>query len=545
MKFNLTERQKNCLRWLVQEVHAGKLNESFSLSDSNLPGVSGVIGAGGVNEDQLRQQLDRGNVEALRQANLLHVSTRKETAGTLTVHFRDFVLTGLAFQAVSLDFADESGHSLASQNAAFELVQKLVGNVEEDVMQEVRSVEQATLASLTSTGQSPSASWAHRVSNAISSLIESREAKVIGAYTKAISAAPAHTFDQVTPQHLANAVMDDLGRYYNHGSLKIRHVAKMAGYMDGLPPSLQEHESKTRNRVTGEIEILLGQLRTMQQTNEAAAQKSHQIPTMEFAPATTPRDGNNLYGPARFQDAILAVRHMREHAINVSINDDWFKTSLHAVITETEFLGMSTTVALARKIHEHLGKFRRDGQLTHLLEDVEGRMRDEAQQPCFGFIYVPREKLRFWDPKKEFGSEVFERFCGVEFEITEAGRCITANRPTACVLHLMRALEKPISSLCHELGVQGYQSGWGPAVEAIESRIKEWDKPNTPGRPADWNQRRAYFSEAALDISRIRIAWRNYAMHGTETYDESEAIKIWGHTKDFMQRLAHLGATVP
>src|SRR4051812_13435923 len=125
----LTERQKELVRWLVNEVQAGRLGESFSLTDApGFPDIHGVIGSGGVDEQQLRDKLERGAVEALRQGNFLLVSMRKETAGTLTVHYRDFVLTGLAYEAVRTDFKNGTAASPAAMNIVLELVRKLVGN---------------------------------------------------------------------------------------------------------------------------------------------------------------------------------------------------------------------------------------------------------------------------------------------------------------------------------------------------------------------------------------------------------------------------------
>lgn len=259
---NLTERQKELVRWLVNEVQAGRLDESFSLTDApGFPDVHGVIGSGGVDEKQLREKLERGAVEALRQENFLLVSTRKETAGTLIVNYRDFVLTGLAYEAVRVDFKGDAAASPASVKTVLDLVCKLVGNEDADAAQESRAAEQGVLASLTARGQGPSAAWAHHVSSAMKQLVEQREQILLVAVKKALRSLPASDHGPTFATELASALMADLARYYKHATAHIHRVAKLPGYVDGLPPDLREHETKTRQRLEAELQVLVGTMR--------------------------------------------------------------------------------------------------------------------------------------------------------------------------------------------------------------------------------------------------------------------------------------------
>lgn len=107
MKYNLTENQKEFARWLVGEIRAGRLKESFTISESAVD-PSGLIGDGGVDKKKLVGALDSGQAQALCHAGMLIVSTSEKKAGTLVVHYRTFTLTALAYEAVATNFDDDS-----------------------------------------------------------------------------------------------------------------------------------------------------------------------------------------------------------------------------------------------------------------------------------------------------------------------------------------------------------------------------------------------------------------------------------------------------
>ncbi len=47
---------------------------------------------------------------------------------------------------------------------------------------------------------------------------------------------------------------------------------------------------------------------------------------------------------------------------------------------------------------------------------------------------------KYYDQPKLFGAEVFDSFPSANVDIYEAGMCLALERPTACVMHLMRVL---------------------------------------------------------------------------------------------------------
>ena len=144
--------------------------------------------------------------------------------------------------------------------AAFELITRLSGKVEADVIQDTLAVKQRVLAQRNARGVVLSKATLSELGNAMQRLIEDREQTLLGAARKALKTKPPDTGDEATVASIVNFLMADLGRYYGHGSIHLRNVAKIIGYSDGLPPTLRDQEDKLRRRLTASVEIMLREL---------------------------------------------------------------------------------------------------------------------------------------------------------------------------------------------------------------------------------------------------------------------------------------------
>jgi hypothetical protein len=73
------------------------------------------------------------------------------------------------------------------------------------------------------------------------------------------------------------------------------------------------------------------------------------------------------------------------------------------------------------------------------------------------------------------------------------------------------------------------KTNWQDILNQIDAAIKA-----NGHKHADhaWN------SEASLQFLRFKDAWRNYAMHGKERYDEERALAIYESVRHFMRHLA-------
>jgi hypothetical protein len=107
-------------------------------------------------------------------------------------------------------------------------------------------------------------------------------------------------------------------------------------------------------------------------------------------------------------------------------------------VRETEFLGLHITTKFAKKFAEsassaNSAELDRQFDLTH-----ETFQAEAGALPLF---YVPQDKLKFYNKTDLFGDEFKTKFPSANVEIIEAGNCFAFDRFTACVFHLMRAME--------------------------------------------------------------------------------------------------------
>ncbi|CAM8622654.1 hypothetical protein [Sphingobium sp.] len=145
---------------------------------------------------------------------------------------------------------------------------------------------------------------------------------------------------------------------------------------------------------------------------------------------------------------------------------------------------------------------------------------------------IPNHALKFSPSSSLFGDQVEEKFPSSVYDIEEAGKCIAIGRYTACVMHLMRALEPALLALQTAVQVDVPKEQWDQIINQIEAKIKEIRKRTHSGGDEQW------YSEAASHFRIIKNAWRNHAQHLHERYDEERAVAIYESIRAFMRHLA-------
>jgi hypothetical protein len=101
----------------------------------------------------------------------------------------------------------------------------------------------------------------------------------------------------------------------------------------------------------------------------------------------------------------------------------------------------------------------------------------------------------------------------------------------------MRVLEIGLSVLGAEFGVSLAHTNWAPAIEQIESKIREMHKDPTWKALPDCKEQQEYYAQAASHFGILKDAWRNYTMHARGFYTEEQAERIFENVKGFMQKL--------
>lgn len=130
-----------------------------------------------------------------------------------------------------------------------------------------------------------------------------------------------------------------------------------------------------------------------------------------------------------------------------------------------------------------------------------------------------------------FGGDVIDAFPSATFDIKEAARCLSFERWTAAVLHCMRALEPALIAFASGMGVSSEKKEWWPLIRNIENEIKR-------RKELDGHDALQLESEAASHFSAIKDAWRNYAVHGKDNYDEERARSAYAATGALMRQLS-------
>jgi hypothetical protein len=165
----------------------------------------------------------------------------------------------------------------------------------------------------------------------------------------------------------------------------------------------------------------------------------------------------------------------------------------------------------------------------HVVE-LYNRMRDDLESELF--VMISHSNKRYYEQTEPlFGEAVNVAFPTASLEIADAGKCRAFGRWTACVMHLMRALETPMNALAKRYDVKPGQN-WNTALNEIDAALKSVTK-STVGPDAE-----QWASEASAHLRLIKNAWRNHAQHGNARYDEEQAVAIWGNVDSFMRTLA-------
>jgi hypothetical protein len=148
------------------------------------------------------------------------------------------------------------------------------------------------------------------------------------------------------------------------------------------------------------------------------------------------------------------------------------------------------------------------------------------------FLEPEPQYSKYFDNPTLFGEKVFNAYPSATEDIAEAGTCLALERPTACVMHLMRASEVALKALANAVGV-GTQADWGAYIREIYREMEKQAKAAGAKTPAH-----QFYAEAAAQIDNVKRAWRNPSMHVDKSYSQQRAEDILLATKSLMSHLA-------
>lgn len=168
---------------------------------------------------------------------------------------------------------------------------------------------------------------------------------------------------------------------------------------------------------------------------------------------------------------------------------------------------------------------------------------DDLESHLFYFV-AESDRWLMEASANHFGDEVAAKFTAATTDIAAAARCLALREGTACVFHLMRALEHGLHELARSVSISMASTveleNWKNIIDQIEAAIRKERKAvaATPKSHAK-DQRLQRFGEIALQLGYFKDAWRNHVSHARQIYDTDQARSVWNHTQEFMQKMAN------
>lgn len=159
------------------------------------------------------------------------------------------------------------------------------------------------------------------------------------------------------------------------------------------------------------------------------------------------------------------------------------------------------------------------------------------------FLFIPSTEAEYYDHAELFGTEVSERFPTANKEITSAGNCYATGNYTACVFHLMRAVEIGARCMVAALKVQSHLNGvpvelceWGTLAAALQKGVDALSVGSRTDKRK--KEKHEFYSHALASFRNFKDAWRNNVSHTRTRYQQGGTKDIMDNTRQFMQHLA-------
>ena len=168
--------------------------------------------------------------------------------------------------------------------------------------------------------------------------------------------------------------------------------------------------------------------------------------------------------------------------------------------------------------------------ITHFMS----RLQDELDSQYF--VHLDEQDVQFYGQKAAFGAVVAKKFPKAAEDIEGAGNCLALQQPTACVFHLMRAMEIAVRRLSNRLKVTiTPQTTWRQMTGNMDPKIKAM-----PERTEQQKRKKNDWEAARANLHHIGSVWRNNTMHPANSYTRSQAGDVFNAVRVFMTGLSCL-----
>lgn len=227
-------------------------------------------------------------------------------------------------------------------------------------------------------------------------------------------------------------------------------------------------------------------------------------------------------GAKEWPDFVIGVRKALEDL------DDEFKAS-----------ELGESQKCAQRLIKSLGDSPDFASAEHALKHFLELLESEAGERC---VYcIPKAKSDLTESKSDKWTELAKKFPSARKEAECALNCFNIDENTACVFHLMRAVEHGLRALAKERRVRLPKNkplewaNWQDILKKLDDEIKTIAE-KKPAGPA---------KDVALDFYKGAVAhihWfkekRNGVMHARISFEQHEAASTLVRVREFIQGLS-------
>jgi hypothetical protein len=173
-------------------------------------------------------------------------------------------------------------------------------------------------------------------------------------------------------------------------------------------------------------------------------------------------------------------------------------------------------------------------EIAHRCDHLKERILDELAKEFY--FHVFRDDSRYYGQEAPFGDAVTTKFEAATHEIEQAAKCLALQQPTACVFHLMRAMETAVRRLARRLRMTiTPQTTWRQLTGNMDAQIR-----NMPERTERQKDKKNNWEAARVNLHHLGSVLRNNTMHPAAVYTQDEARHIFNAVGVSMKALCDL-----
>lgn len=218
-----------------------------------------------------------------------------------------------------------------------------------------------------------------------------------------------------------------------------------------------------------------------------------------------------------------------EHTLSI---DKTMRGDAENLISLLGDLSLSMSLIEAKRLR----RFLEDGKVEfkaarERIRALADRIHDEIGMRKL--LVLSEQEAQLYSNTEPFGSEIAAKFQDAKDDIEDAAKCLSLDRGSACVFHLMCVMDVALNRFVMPL-LGSYDPTWDWNT-LLDKTIKPINAMPTSTRE-ELIKKDQYLAVHA-DLHAVRRAWRNPTMHDRRRYMSAEARDVFNSVGAFMRDL--------